>query len=168
MKKVIYSCFLVSCLFSMDIQEVKTEKKSKEEISKEEFKKSEELKDKFKNYMNNKDDQSNVLKDIYIGKDGTFYGKKVPKVVKVPEIKTVFVKPEERQMSVNKYEVKKTKEEMAKTSLNMANLYEFLSLYGMEPRKDGNLPNEKELYKLIESKKIKLEKTVVKAEEKYK
>lgn len=168
-KYFISSILLTTFLFGLEVKtiekpKVEKTKESEEAFYKEELKKSEDLKKKMNNFMADKDSKENILDNLYVDGEGRLFGKKVPKVLKVPEIKTEAVKPEDRKMYVNTYDVERKKKEYEKKSPNIAKLYEFLSLYGMEPRKDGNLPNEKELYKLIESKQVVLKKEVIRAE----
>lgn len=64
--------------------------------------------------------------------------------------------PLKRAETVNKKEIERTKNEISKKSVNMANFYEFLSLYGKLPEEKGKLPKEQELFKIMKENKIKV------------
>lgn len=103
-----------------------------------------------------KADNLNILDNLHKVEDGSFMGKKMA-TYKLPTRKIeILDDPLERAKHVNENRIKNNSKDISKKSKNMAKLYQFLAMYGMQPRENGDLPNEKELYQLIKDGKIKL------------
>lgn len=115
-----------------------------------------DLSNKYKNLSENKKSTMSIDEALKTSKDVVNLKDAKAKIKKEERIEETINDPLKRSETVNKKEIERTKNEISKKSLNMANIYEFLSLYGKFPEEKGNLPNEKELYKLMKDKKIKI------------
>lgn len=108
----------------------------------------------------------NVIDNMDKGEDGTFMGRKLATMRFPTRTVETIEDPLKRAELANINAINNHSYEIAKKSENVAKLYKFLSLYGIKPRKNGTLENEKELYKLIESGEIKLTSRLVKEQPK--
>jgi hypothetical protein len=111
-----------------------------------------------------KDGKNTLNLDELQGKDGYIYGKKMA-TYKVPErSEEIITDPEKRALTVDKNRIEEEYKSLkdSKKTINIPEFYKFLSTYGMLPKEHGNLPKEKELYKLMKDGKVK-----IKVEKKY-
>lgn len=107
-------------------------------------------------------DLGDVVNKMDKGEDGTFMGRKLA-TMRLPTRKIEEIKdPLKRAELMNQNRIKNEAYEISKRSENIADLYKFLALYGMYPRKNGDLENEKRLYDLIEKGELKVKSRKVK------
>ena len=114
--------------------------------------KNKEIQERIKKISNKKVNKKSLTEALEMNKNNPF---KIPTMI-MPKRSVTETSPEERANQVNADEIEKNRIKIAKKSKNMANAYSFLATYGIKPREKGNLPGEKELYKLIKEKKIKV------------
>lgn len=79
----------------------------------------------------------------------------IPKMI-IPKREIIKHDPLQRAEYANSDKIHREAKQISKKSKNIAKVYTFLSLYGMEPRENGDLPNEKEVYKLLKEKVVVL------------
>lgn len=117
-----------------------------------------DLETKHKSFMENTKNSSIIsIEDALKNSKNILKNKDTKPNIKKDERKEEIINdPLKRAETVNKKEIERNKAEISKKSVNMANFYEFLSLYGKLPEEKGKLPKEQELYKIMKENKIKI------------
>jgi hypothetical protein len=82
--------------------------------------------------------------------------------IKAPTIEHNRTTFEDREKLVNKELLKNEIKTLNKNSKYLSKVYVFLKTYGILPRKNGTLPNEKEVYRIYKSGKVQIKEFKIK------